>query len=363
MTYTRIRTCLARGILLACLFSGMVSAATETLPLTVTPGLNSLEWIVTNTGGTDTGTAFAGTCDGSAGMSISEATSANGATDAFDNAWMLFLDGVIFAAPANVDLTGETFTAGPVVLSGLNVSLEILFSGSVQAARILAIFENPTINAITVDVDVPINLGSDVDTLVERTASGDNLFTTGDRWIITSDNNVGLKAVNTTVIYGPGNPDATPLAVTSSVCNDSVAQPEGIGFSFNITIPANKTRSLMFFAGLGDIEGINNTITGAIANAAMFNSNDTIDTRLLNGLSISERLEILNWDFAATIDDAVVDANEDRNFIDDFIGCSLGSSKTKDPTLLLLALFALAGLVRMRGFALMGEALLFTLKK
>lgn len=331
---------------MACLFSGTLHAATETLPLTVTPGLNSLEWIVTNTGGTDSGTAFAGTCDGSAGMSISEATSANGATDAFDNAWMLFVDDVIFAAPANVDLSGETFTAGPVVLSGLNVSRQILFSASVQAARILAIFENPTNSAITVDVDVPINLGSDADTLVELTSTNDTVFDETDRWIITSDNNVGLKAVNTTVIYGPDNPEATPLAVTSTVCIDGAAQPAGIGFSFTITIPANNTRSLMFFAGLGDIEGINNTITGAIANAAMFNSNDTIDTRLLNGLTTSERLEILNWDFAATTDNTVVAAEEDSNFIHDFIGCSLGSSRTNDPTLLLLVLFAVAGLVR-----------------
>jgi hypothetical protein len=350
MTHARIHTCFTRGILLACLFSGTVPAATETLPLTVTPGLNSLEWVVSNTGGTDSPTVFAGNCDGSPGMSISEASSANGATDAFDNAWMLYVDDAIFVAPVNVDLTIDgTFTAGPVTLSGLNTSIEILFSGSLQAARILAIFENPSPAAIIIKVDVPINLGSDTDTRIEQTASGDALFTPGDRWIITSDNNVSPDAVNTTVIYGPGSPTATPFSVTESVCNDSKIQPEGIGFTFtSITIPANKTRSLMFFAGLGNIQGTNNTIPGAILNAAMFNSNNTIDTRLLAGLSISERLEILNWDFAATIDNDVVAAEEDTNFIDDFIGCSLVNSKTNDPTLLLLVLFALAGLVRVR---------------
>ena len=346
MLHTRIHAFLTPIILLACLFAGTVTAAT--LPLTVT-GFNSLAWIVTNTGGSNL-TAFTGDCDGSsAGMGISEATSANGATDAFDNAYQLYVDGVIFEAPADVDLKGETLTAGPVVLSGLNVTLEILFSGSVQAARIRAIFDNPTNVAITVNVDVPVNLGSDTDTQIEQTASGDKLFTEDDRWIVTSDNNVGPDAVNTTVIYGPGTPDVTPLApVTRTVCNDSKAQPEGIGFSFSITIPANKTRSLMFFAGLGSIQGSNNTVTSAIANAATFNSNNAIDTRLLLGLSDTELLEILNWDFVATVNAAAVAAaeEEDRTFIDDFIGCSVSNSKTNDPTFLLLVLFAFLGLGR-----------------
>ena len=344
MLRTRIHAVFREIILLAGLFPGTLSAATETLPLTVTPGLNSLEWVVTNTGGTDSGTAFTGNCDASAGLSISEATAANGDTDAFDNAYQLFVDNAIFVAPALVDLTGEIFTAGPVVLSGLNTSVEILFSGSLQAARILAIFENPGLIPITINVDVPINLGSDTDTTIERTESGDTVFTTSDRWLVTSDDGANPDAINTTVIYGPGSPTVTPTSVTETVWNDSKVQPEGIGFSFTITIPANDTRSLMFFAGLGDIQGTNNTVIGAILNAAMFNTNKGIDTRLLVGLSISERLEILNWDFEATIDDTLIE--EDKTLFEEFFGCSLGTGRSNDPTLLLLVLFALVGLGR-----------------
>lgn len=66
---------------------------------------------------------------------------------------MLFVDGIIFVEPDDeVILSGELVTAGPVPLSGLNVSLEFLFSGSLQAARILAIFANPTGSAIIVTV-------------------------------------------------------------------------------------------------------------------------------------------------------------------------------------------------------------------
>ena len=350
MSHNRIHAGIRRALLLAWLFSGALYAATETLPLTVTPGLNSLEWIVSNTAGTSSGTAFAGNCDGSvAGMGISEATSANAATDAYDNAWMLFVDNAVFVAPATVDLSGELFTAGPVLLSRLNTRLEILFSAVLQAARIRAIFANPTSSAITVDVDVPVNLGSDAATLIEQTSSIDNVFSIGDRWIVTSDNNVGLNAVNTTVIYGPGTPVATPLSVTRTVCRDSKVQDEGLGFSFRITIPARASRSLMFFAGLGDIIGTGNTITGAIANAASFNRNATIDSRLLSDLSDSERLEILNWNFATSINAAAAAAAADEpTFIDDFIGCSLGSRKTTDPTFPLLVLLAITGLALKR---------------
>ncbi len=162
--------------------------------MTVPLNLGSLEWIVTNKAGTSLGavqeTAFTGDCDGSVdGMGISNATSASGATNAFDNAWMLFVNDEVFVAPApgTVDLTSELLTAGPVPLSDLDTTLEILFSRFLQAARIRALFANTTNSAITVDVDVPINLGSDDATRIEAASIDDDVFTTADRWIVTSD--------------------------------------------------------------------------------------------------------------------------------------------------------------------------------
>ena len=346
------RTYLKAALLLASigLYPGVISATIQDLPFKVFPNMDSLERDISNDGGTtDPGTAFAGKCDDTTpGMSIKDATSTSTDSDAFDNAWMLFVDDKVFAV-TEVDLTDNVLTAGPVVLAGLNVQLEMLFPAILQVVRIRAIFENTSNNAISVDVDVPINLGSDAGTLIQETSSIDNVFSIGDRWIITSDSNVGPDdAVNTSVIYGPGTPVATPLVVTRTVCEDSKTQAEGLGFSFRITIPARASRSLMFFAGLGDIKGATNSVTDAITNAAMFNSNSSIDTRLLSDLPDAERLEILNWDFATTINTAA--AEEDTTFIDDFLGCSLGKRKTNDPTFLLLVLLAMGGLFRNRVF-------------
>ncbi len=143
------------------------------------------------------------------------------------------------------------------------------------------------------------------------------------------------------------------MSVTSTVCNDDKNNDKGIGFSFSITVPAFATRSLMFFAGLGDIQGTNNTIDGAITNATMFNSNTSIDIGLLDDLSATEQKEILNWDFSTTINTAATAAedDEDRTFIDDFFGCSLGKHNTKDPILPLLVAFAIVGVfIRNRVF-------------
>ncbi len=310
-------------------------AADATLPQLVAPGPGVTSWDIRNTGGTD-GSAFVGGCDETPGLSIIDATSANGSTDAYDYAYSIWVDGVVFDAPDPVDLTGNTITAGPVVMSDLNVSVEYAFSNVVQAGRIRAIFDNPTLNPITVTVDMPVNLGSGIDTVIEATSSGDAVFTTADRWVVTSDGDPPGEAVNTTVLWGPGA-TVTPSFVTSSVF--SCIGSQGIGASFEITVPARDTRALMFFAGLGDIVGLDNTVAGAIANAAMFNNNGTIDASLLAGITDAELVEIVNW--------AIVPARTGGGG-----RCSIanpaGSAWQAGDMWLLLAFAACLGLWRMR---------------
>lgn len=97
------------------------------------------------------------------------------------------------------------------------------------------------------------------------------------------------------MFYGPGSPTVTPTIVTQSVCEDS--GDEGVGAEFDISVPQSSTRCLMFFACLGDFTGTANTIEGALNDAPLFNSNDTIPGDLLSGLSEIELTECVNWDF------------------------------------------------------------------
>jgi hypothetical protein len=276
---------------------GITRAADASLPQTIIPGPGVTEWQITNDGGTSTGQAFAGNCDLTPGLTIDEASDAMGDTDAYDKAYQLFVNNQVFAAPDPVDLTGNILTAGPAPsgVANLPVTVEYLFSDTLQAARIRFIFENTMGNPINIKVDVPVNLGSDNATVIEASASGDLLFDKDDRWLVTSDGTPG-KPVNTTVLYGTGTPPAIPTAATGTVftCGDN---GEGAGITFNIEIPANSMRSLMFFAGLGDIVGQGNTIAGAIANVGMFDDPATIDDSLVGDLSNIQWDETLNWRF------------------------------------------------------------------
>jgi hypothetical protein len=184
--------------------------------------------------------------------------------------------------------------AGPVTMSGLDVTMEYTFSDVVQAGRLRAIFENPTINSINISVDMAMNSGASP-FQIQATSSGDTVFDTADRWVVSSDGDPATDPVNTTVLWGD-RAAVTPSFATTTVFLCDGNEDDGIGVSFDISIPAGSRRQLLFFAGLGDIKGTGNTVAGAIANAAMFDVYFDIDPSLLAGIANSELIEILNWE-------------------------------------------------------------------
>ena len=285
-----------RTVCVAILFCFMFSAtgayaAPATLPQTVTPGFNSTSWNVEQVN-TSTGAPYTGSCGSGSGFGINDATGPTGAGDAYDDAYLVFVNGVQFDPGVTVDLTGTTLTAGPVLMSGLNVTVQYYFDAQAAVARIMVFLNNPTASPINATVDIPVNLGSDSGTIVQMTSSGDTAFTTADRWIVTSDSNTTPSdAVNTTVLFGPGG--LAPSAVTQTVLD--CAATNGVGATYDISVPAGQTRSLLLFAGLGDITGNGNTNAGAIASAALFDSSNTLPPGALTGLSGSQISSVVNW--------------------------------------------------------------------
>lgn len=276
-----------------------VLAAPVVLPQLIFPGFGSTRWVVANDAGTSSGTPFAGTCDVSPTLGILEGTSANGAQDAYDIAWSIYVAGAPFVAPGNPDLTGTTLTSGTGAMSGLNVTAQYYFSPSSSLARIMVFMENTSAAPIATTVQVPVNFGSDALTRVETTSSGDAMVTTADRWIVTSDT-FESDPVNTTVLYGPGSPAVTPIAYTQTVFDCSSV--EGLGATFNVVVPAGATRSLMFFAGLAGVTVVNNTVVAATAAASQFNSNATLLPDWLVGLTAEQQAQILNWQLPLAAD-------------------------------------------------------------
>lgn len=291
----------SRTPLFAAAIAGLLSAPALAAPVDVSTvaniatGFGSTDWDLDNSGGTDSGAPFSGSCNNSGGLNINDARSPGGDSDAYDDAWNLYVNGTIFNAGNIVDLTGTTVTAGPTPMSGLNVTVEYFFSTTAGLARIRPIFQNPTGSPITVTVDVPVNYGSDSSTVYEMTSSGDATVTTADRWVVSSQSSTG--EYNTLVWYGPGTPAITPSSYTTSLFN--CAGVQGLGASFSVTIPAGATRSLVFFAGLGAITSTTDSLAGAISAAVNFDAPlASLPGEWLTGMNATDISEALNWEAA-----------------------------------------------------------------
>ncbi|MBW2285159.1 MAG: hypothetical protein JRF65_11225, partial [Deltaproteobacteria bacterium] len=209
-----------------------------------------------------------------------------GFDDAYDGFWKLAVDGTDYEPAADADLVsteyGKTVTGSTVAMSGMNVTQQYTAFCFSPTLRVWITVENPTGSAITVPIIVSGDLGSDDDTTVEATSSGDATFDASDRWLVTDGD--PDDPVNTFVFFGPGSPAETPTAATIS--ND-----EEIDVDFDITVPAQSTRYLLFFSQLSA------TVGDASTGAAVFNSNGTVNSAaFLSGLTTAQLADTLNWD-------------------------------------------------------------------
>ncbi len=228
------------------LLSPSMLAAPVSLPQTITTALGT-EWNIENNT-SPSGTAFGGSCS-SSGFHINDAESATGDGDMYDDAFGIWINDIAFVAPDPVDLTGNTITAGPVTLSGLNVTQSLEFSDTIEAVRSVVTLENPTGSPISVTLDIANNFGSDSGTTIVETSSGDTTFTVTDSWVVTWD---GSSEINTTAITSPGN-GLTPDSVTDTVFD--CAGSQGFGARYTVNVPAGGSTSLLFAGAIAEIDG------------------------------------------------------------------------------------------------------------
>jgi hypothetical protein len=280
-----IKALLCLGLVL--LLVGTVAA--DELPVVLNGGGPST-WQVTNSGGTNNGLPT-GTSDFSAGLTVDNVTLGT-QDDAFDNGLTVWVDNQIFALPepADAPVAGSTLTAGPVLMSGLNVTVQHHAVSSSAVLRTLVTFTNPTAADISAAVAIVSNVGSDGTTAVNGSSSGDTAFTAVDRWLVTSDSVPSNDVTNTFVLFGPGAPG--PASVAATGFSDG-GDANGVTATFNITVPAGATRSLMFF------HQVSATPADALASAAQFNEAPLLTSDLMAGLTQEQADQILNWQFGA----------------------------------------------------------------
>ena len=219
--------------------------------------------------------------------------------DAFDGALRIEIDGEAFDPPTDGTATGQTFTSATVVMSGLNVTAQYYADPNQPVLRQFVSLENPTDSPITITYRLSSNVGSDGETTVQATSSGDTSFTTSDRWVITDDSPTGDDPTNTLVLSLPNG--LAPNFVSQTDPSDDILA------EFTVTIPANSTRSLLFFNALSD------TSATAQANVSIFDDIAALQaSTLLDGLTSEQLANTLNW-MSAPANNAPTVANEIAN--------------------------------------------------
>ncbi len=269
------------------------------------------EWFV------NTNITFSTTSSGSLAMSEASLHTAGAVTaasfnrhDAFDGAvnWHVYAG----TPPVSPDFSGGYYKAGGVVsvtansvvgptkaLAGLNAHVELHFSAQKNVVRSIFYLQNPTGSPITVTVDNDNNLGSDSNTHIVATSSGDTSFDAADDWLISCQASAAPPACDvgpsgsddpiiTMAFQGPGGIRATSVD-TPGNGNDSP------NFRWSgITVPAGDTRAVMMFVELSD------TPADAQADAFLFNNSVSLSgTDFLAGLSPTQTSEIVNWTLSA----------------------------------------------------------------
>ncbi|MGH8481658.1 MAG: hypothetical protein ACRES8_04275 [Nevskiaceae bacterium] len=313
--FDRLRGAAIMGVMgLGSLAGGTARAAVTNLPLagSISSGTRTARWGTfsgTNTAGQTTSgignltwclnPAVTGTYVSTSGFCFAEAELTVGTVvhgDWIDAAFAVTVDGVMFLNPdGTVDLTDNTVTTDTATVSGVDVKVEMAFSmGRIGVVRILYSFTNDTASPVTKSIAIGGNIGSDSSTTAQWSADGDATIETTDGWYISSDNTVvGGDTANdplfTLARFEPGA-DVIPVATSIPGTTDGMGFTDNFVETFDLDIPANSTRRILIFGEMS------HTLTEAKAAAASFNNKGAMaDAGLLNGLTSTERGQIVNF--------------------------------------------------------------------
>lgn len=159
----------------------------------------------------------------------------------------------------------------PVVnLGGLQVQRKIYVhpnteSGGLPGARILNLFTNPGTTPVTTTVQIGDmksadnegDLGSDADTAVRSSSSGDTVAAVGDQWFVTSDHSNAAGTENSDpaiahVMDGPGGLQAVSTVLVGGGTDPSQPQ-DNVAWRWQITVQPGETAALMSFEAQADV--------------------------------------------------------------------------------------------------------------
>lgn len=215
--------------------------------------------------------------------------------DAFDNALILSGDGNLFQLPGGVvDVSGNTVLTpapGQEIVPGVFAQIEYHFYASRPAVRGLFKLENTNSAPVTLNAVVLSDYGSDDNTTVRSTSSGDTTIDNNDYWYITDEGDTGDDPRITTTRYGSG---AAVVPLNALTPSDSPPSRAVSGLRYPLTIPAGDTQRIMVFMELG-VPALADAPAQAAA-AEDFESMEALDAAgLISDLDAATRGTIVNY--------------------------------------------------------------------
>ncbi|MCA9170490.1 MAG: pre-peptidase C-terminal domain-containing protein, partial [Planctomycetales bacterium] len=178
---------------------------------------------------------------------------------------------------AHSEENGREVVLDPVTTaSGATLSRKIYVPTNGNFARYLETVTNTTTSQLTFTFSIASNFGSDGETIVVTTSSGDNQLAAGDIWIVTDDQNSGGDPALAHVLSGP---DSNSIP-TVSISGDQLTA------TYQLTLAPGETQVVMHFASQ-NFERANVTATA--------NALQDLPPDALAGLSSDEINQIVNF--------------------------------------------------------------------
>ena len=160
----------------------------------------------------------------------------NGTNDAFDGGSILA--GFPLLDDGELEDDGREVVIGPAAVDGVEIVRKIFVPSDQPWARFLEIVTNTSTEAITYDLTLSTNMGSDDETSVVGTGSGDLVFDAADKWLVTDDG-VGTNDPGVLQVIGGSGAQAPDSA---SLVDDEIT------FTYSLALAPGETQIVMHFA-------------------------------------------------------------------------------------------------------------------
>jgi Ca2+-binding RTX toxin-like protein len=169
-----------------------------------------------------------------------------GIGDAFDSFGLIAVGGTEYpGATAGTCIHedgGREILYPEETLGGLEVSVKVYVPAVGQAfGRWLGIVRNATAAPVTTTYEFSGNYGSDSDTFIVSTSSGDGVATTADRWAVTDESNSTGMGEHSDPVIGTVWDGLAPGAPQTAGTVDLANGIDTAEFEYPITVPAGGT--------------------------------------------------------------------------------------------------------------------------